>query len=250
VTDLCRLDGKTVVVLGASRGIGAATAIACADAGGEVVLLGRSWDDLARVAEVIDAAGGRAAIGSCDITSTTSINKAFGAVDKVDVLVNSAGVNTPEPFLTVREETFDRLFAVNIRGAFFCAQTAMRKMREARAGGTIVMISSQMGHVGAPLRTVYCASKHAMEGFTKALAVEAAPFGIRVVSIAPTFVRTEMTADQLDEPRIGAELLRQIPLGRFGTPEDVATAVVYAASPAGAMMTGSSLKLDGGWTAQ
>jgi NAD(P)-dependent dehydrogenase (short-subunit alcohol dehydrogenase family) len=250
VIDPFRLDGKTVVVLGASRGIGAASAIACAEAGAEVVLLGRSWDDLARVGELIERAGGQSAIGPCDITSVASIQKAFTSIGKIDVLVNSAGINAPEPFLTVHEDTFDRLFAVNVRGAFFCAQVALRKMREARAGGTIVMISSQMGHVGAPMRTVYCATKHAIEGFTKALAVEAASLGVRVVSIAPTFVRTEMTATQLDDPDIGPRLLEQIPQGRFGTPEDVAHAVVYAASPAAAMMTGSSLMLDGGWTAR
>jgi len=250
VIDPFRLDGKTVVVLGASRGIGAASALACAAAGAEVVLLGRSWDDLASVAGLIEQGGGSAAIGACDITSSASIDKAFAAIDNLDVLVNSVGTNAPESFLTVREETFDRLFAVNVRGAFFCAQAAVRKMREARAHGTIVMISSQMGHVGAPLRTVYCATKHAVEGFTKALAVEAAPLGIRVVSIAPTFVRTDMTATQLDDPDIGPQLLEQIPLARFGTPEDVANAVVYAASPAAGMMTGSSLMLDGGWTAK
>lgn len=245
-----RLDDRTVVVLGASGGIGAASAIACAQAGAEVVLLGRSWDELVKVAERIHQAGGQAAIGACDITSNVSIEKAFAAIDDVDVLVNSAGINLPQPFLAVDEETFDRLFAVNVRGAFFCAQAALRKMHAASAAGVIVMISSQMGHVGAPLRTVYCATKHAVEGLTKALAVEAAPLGVRVVSISPTFVRTDMTAAQLDDPEIGPQLLDQIPQGRFGTPEEVATAVVYAASPAAAMMTGSSLMLDGGWTAR
>ena len=123
-------------------------------------------------------------------------------------------------------------------------------MRDSRVPGVIVLISSQMGHVGAPLRTVYCATKHAIEGLTKALAVEAAPFGVRVVSICPTFVRTDMTAAQLHDPEIGPELLARIPIGRFGTPQDVASAVLYAASPAASMMTGSSLMLDGGWTAQ
>jgi NAD(P)-dependent dehydrogenase (short-subunit alcohol dehydrogenase family) len=250
VTDRFRLDGKTVVVIGASRGIGAATAIACADAGAEVVLLGRNQDDVQHVAGTIRHAGGQAATGSCDVTSIASIEAAFAAIERVDVLVNSAGINAPEPFLTVREETFERLFAVNVRGAFFSAQAAVAKMSEAGSGGTIVLISSQMGHVGAPLRTVYCATKHAIEGFTKALAVEVAPLGIRVVSIAPTFVRTKMTAAQLDDPVIGSALLEQIPQGQFGTPEDVASAAVYAASSAAARMTGSSLMLDGGWTAK
>jgi NAD(P)-dependent dehydrogenase (short-subunit alcohol dehydrogenase family) len=152
--------------------------------------------------------------------------------------------------MDVCEETFDRLVAVNVRGAFFVAQAAVHKMHRAGRGGAIVMISSQMGHVGARLRTVYCATKHAVEGLVKALAVECAPMGVRVVSIAPTFVRTDMTAAQLDDPQIGPQLLGQIPQGRFGTPDEVASAVVYAASPAAGMMTGSSLMLDGGWTAR
>jgi NAD(P)-dependent dehydrogenase (short-subunit alcohol dehydrogenase family) len=126
----------------------------------------------------------------------------------------------------------------------------VQAMRAAGAGGTIIMISSQMGHVGAAQRSVYCATKHAVEGLTRALAVELAPEGIRVLSIAPTFVRTAMTAGQLDDPDVGPALLEQIPLGRFGTAEEVAGAVVYAASPAAALMTGTSLVLDGGWTAR
>jgi NAD(P)-dependent dehydrogenase (short-subunit alcohol dehydrogenase family) len=246
-----RLDGKTVVVTGAGRGIGAACALACAQAGAHaVVLLGRSPDALAGVARRIEGCGGRASIAACDVTCTGSIRAAFDAVARVDVLVNSAGANQPEPFAEVREETFDRLFGLNVRGAFFATQAAVRVMRAAGAGGTIIMISSQMGHVGAAQRTVYCATKHAVEGLTRALAVELAPEGIRVLSIAPTFVRTAMTAAQLDDPDVGPELLGQIPLGRFGTVEEIAGAVVYAASPAAALMTGTSLVLDGGWTAR
>lgn len=245
-----RLDGQSVAVLGASRGIGAASALAVAEAGADVLLLGRHTEALEPVAEKIAATGGRACKLACDVTSKESIDQAFAKISRLDVLVNSAGINQPQPFLDVSEETFDRLFAVNVRGAFFAAQAALRKMGDPQVGGVIVLISSQMGHVGAPLRTVYCATKHAIEGLTKSLAVEAAPLGVRVVSISPTFVRTEMTAAQLDDPAVGPELRDRIPLGRFGTPEDVARAVVYAASPQAAMMTGSSLMLDGGWTAQ
>jgi NAD(P)-dependent dehydrogenase (short-subunit alcohol dehydrogenase family) len=245
-----RLDGRTVAVLGASRGIGAATAVALAEAGADVVLMGRDSDRLARVADDIAGDGCRASVVHCDVTSKASIDEAFASIDKLDVLVNSAGVNQPESFLEVTEDTFDQLFAINVRGAFFAAQAAVGKMKVSNVRGVIVLISSQMGHVGAPLRTVYCASKHAIEGLTKALAVEAAPLGVRVVSICPTFIRTEMTAAQLDDPDIGPGLLARIPYGRFGTPQDVASAVLYAASPAASMMTGSSLMLDGGWTAQ
>jgi NAD(P)-dependent dehydrogenase (short-subunit alcohol dehydrogenase family) len=245
-----RLDGKTIAVLGAGGGIGAASALALATAGAELLLLDRNTETLGRLAAEISAAGGSSSQMACDVTSAESIAQAFSAVDRLDVLVNSAGINQPQPFLDVTAETFDRIFAVNVRGAFFIAQAALRKMSDPQVPGVIVFISSQMGHVGAPLRTVYCASKHAIEGLTKALAIEAAPLGVRVVSIAPTFVRTEMTAAQLDDPETGPELLARIPQGRFGTAEEVASAVVFATSPAAAMMTGTSLMLDGGWTAQ
>jgi NAD(P)-dependent dehydrogenase (short-subunit alcohol dehydrogenase family) len=246
-----RLEGRVVVVTGASRGIGAASAIACSRAGARrVVLLGRDRARLDAVAARIADAGRWADVAPCDVTSTASIDRAFDGLDRVDVLVNGAGVNQPEPFEAVEPETFDRLFAVNVRGAFFASQAAVRRMRAAGSGGTIITISSQMGHVGAADRTVYCATKHAIEGMTKALAVELAPFGIRALSIAPTFVRTEMTATQLDDPEIGPRLLAQIPQGRFGNVDEVADAVVYAASPAAALLTGSSLLLDGGWTAR
>ena len=246
-----RLEGHVVVVTGASRGIGAGCAIACSRAGARrVVLLGRDRARLDAVAARIADAGRWADVAPCDVTSTASIERAFDGLDRVDVLVNGAGVNEPEPFEAVEAETFDCLFAVNVRGAFFATQAAVRRMRAAGSGGTIITISSQMGHVGAVDRTVYCATKHAIEGMTKALAVELAPFGIRALSIAPTFVRTEMTATQLDDPEIGPRLLAQIPQGRFGSVEEVADAVVYAASPAAALLTGSSLLLDGGWTAR
>jgi NAD(P)-dependent dehydrogenase (short-subunit alcohol dehydrogenase family) len=245
------LHGNTVAVTGASRGIGAACAVACAEAGaGSVVLLGRSLDALDAVARKVEDAGSEAVVTWCDVTSVESVWQAFAALPRVDVLINSAGGNRPEPFAEVSESTFDALFALNVRGAFFATQAVVRAMRRSGDGGTIINISSQMGHVGAANRTVYCATKHAVEGMTKALAVELAPEGIRVLSIAPTFVRTAMTSAQLDDPVVGAQLLAQIPQGRFGTTEDVASAAVYAASPAASLMTGTSLVLDGGWTAR
>lgn len=243
------LAGKAVVITGASRGIGAACAIACAEAGARLVtLLGRSREALSRVAGQVQKSGADAAIVACDVTSTSSLEQAFSTVDRVDVLIISAGGNQPEPFLDVTRETFDGLFSLNVRAAFFAAQAATRKMIESGAGGTIVMISSQMGHVGAANRTVYCATKHAVEGLTKALAVELAGAGIRAVSVAPTFIRTDMTAAWLDDHEVGPALLSEIPRGRFGTVEEVASAVVFAA--AADLMTGSSLIVDGGWTAK
>ena len=177
-----------------------------------------------------------------DVSSVVAVGEAFAGLERVDVLINSAGVNRPTRFDQVDEQTFDELFALNVKGAFFLARAAVKLMRKHEDGGTIVTISSQMGHVGAPLRSVYCATKHAVEGMTKALAVELAPLGIRVLTIAPTFVR--------DDPEIGPALLEQIPRGRFRTVEEIAGAVVYAASPAASLMTGTSLVLDGGWTAR
>jgi NAD(P)-dependent dehydrogenase (short-subunit alcohol dehydrogenase family) len=242
------LAGKTVLVTGGSRGIGAACALRCASAGAaRVVVLGRSFSELQQVAAQIDAAGVSSEAVQCDVTDTGRLRKAIRAVGQIDVLIASAGANRPQPFLDVEEETYDWLFDLNVRASFFAAQAAARQMHE---GGSIVLLSSQMGHVGARLRSVYCATKHAIEGLTKALAVELASAGIRVVSVAPTFVRTEMTAAQLDDPVVGAALLAQIPAGRFASVQEIAEAVLFAASPAASLMTGTSLIIDGGWTAQ
>lgn len=244
------LDGMAVAVVGASRGIGAGAAVACAAAGAETVaLMGRTEAGLEAVAERVAAAGAEPSVRRCDVTATAEIEAAFAALPAVDAVVIAAGGNQPEPFAAVTPETFDRLFALNVRGAFFAAQAAVARM-PAERGGAVVFVSSQMGHVGAPDRTVYCATKHALEGLTKAMAVELAPRRIRVVSVAPTFVRTEMTAGQLDDPEVGPALLGRIPSGRFGSVEEVAAAIVYAASPAAGLLTGTSLVIDGGWTAQ
>jgi NAD(P)-dependent dehydrogenase (short-subunit alcohol dehydrogenase family) len=164
--------------------------------------------------------------------------------------VNAAGTNIPEPFLDVDEAAFDALVAVNMKGTFLAAQAAARRMVAAGNGGAIVNLSSQMGHVGAARRSVYCATKHAVEGLTKALAVELAPHGIRVNAVAPTFVETPLTAPFLADDAFRAEVLDHIPLGRIGTVADVAGAVVFLASPAAALITGASLLVDGGWTAR
>jgi NAD(P)-dependent dehydrogenase (short-subunit alcohol dehydrogenase family) len=242
------LAGRTVLVTGSSRGIGAACAMRCAQAGARrVVVLGRSLPELTQVAERVRAAGAQGEPVQCDVTDTARLRKAIRATGQIDVLIVSAGANRPQPFLDVEEQTYDQLFDLNVRAAFFAAQATARQMT---AGGAIVFVSSQMGHVGARLRSVYCATKHAIEGLTKALAVELAQSGIRVVSVAPTFVATAMTAAQLEDPAIGPELLSRIPAGRFATVEEVAEAVLFAASGAAPLMTGTSLILDGGWTAQ
>jgi NAD(P)-dependent dehydrogenase (short-subunit alcohol dehydrogenase family) len=166
------------------------------------------------------------------------------------VLINCAGANHPEPLLDVEPARFEWLWRLNVQAPYFASQAAVRGMLAANHPGVIVNITSQMGHVGAPLRTVYCTTKHALEGMTKAMATELAPSQIRVVAVAPTFTRTEMTEAQLSDPTLGARLLAEIPIGRFGEPEDTADAVVFLASAQARMITGESLKVDGGWTAK
>jgi NAD(P)-dependent dehydrogenase (short-subunit alcohol dehydrogenase family) len=241
----------SVLVAGASRGIGAATALAFAGSGAErVTIAGRTEQDLARVADRVRGAGARCDVAVCDLTEAAGRAVALDCAGAPDVVVYSAGTNLPQPLEDVSEESFDMLFALNVRAGYFLAQGAAARMRAAGRGGCIVFVSSQMGHVGALHRTVYCATKHAVEGMVKAMALELAPSDIRVVSVAPTFVHTEMTAAQLDDPEVGRRLLEQIPLGRFATADEVAGTVVWAASPAASMLTGTSLVVDGGWTAR
>ena len=249
-----RLDGRTALVTGAGRGIGRASAIALAHAGAEVWLAARTPSDLDAAAAEINAAGGRAHVMVCDVTDAVAVNRAIAALPSLDVLVNNAGMNIPQPFVDVSEDNLDRVLNLNIRAMFITAQAAVKKMLETSArksrGGSVINITSQMGHVGAPTRTVYCLTKHAIEGFTKALAVELAPQNIRVNSIAPTFLETPMTAPMFAKPEFAKWVMDRIPLGRLGQLDEVAAAVVFVASDAASLMTGTSLVIDGGWTAQ
>jgi len=236
-------------VTGAGRGIGRATALALAAAGAELVLVSRTPSELDDVAREIISGGGWARALTLDVTRSDAVRDAFAGLDRLDILVNNAGVNRPQPFLEVDEPTLDLLLGLNVRAAFIVAQAAARLM-VARGGGVIINVSSQMGHVGSERdRTVYVMTKHALEGLTKAMAVELAPKGVRVVSIAPTFIETPLSKPFLDNPDMRKWVLDRIPLGRIGTVEDVAAAVVFLASPAAALVTGSSLLVDGGWTA-
>jgi NAD(P)-dependent dehydrogenase (short-subunit alcohol dehydrogenase family) len=240
-----------VLVAGAGRGIGAGIAVAFARAGSErVAVVGRTTAELEQVAQEVEAAGAVALVLTCDVTQSDDRARAVASVGELDALVYCAGTNSPGPFVDVTEETYDRIFDVNVRAGFFLAQDVARGMLGRGAPARIVFVSSQMGHVGAADRAVYCASKHAVEGLVKSLAVELAPARIGVVSVAPTFVRTALTSAQLDDPEISAGLLAQIPAGRFATVDEVAEAVVWAASPGAAMVTGSSIRVDGGWTAR
>lgn len=245
-----RLDGRRALVTGASRGIGRATAEALAAAGAAVVLAARAEAELAEGAEAIRASGGRAEVLALDVTDIDAVRARLAATGPYDILVNNAGINRPKPFLEMDEESFDALYDVNVRAAYFVAQAVARGMVDAGRGGVIVNVSSQMGVVGGRNRTVYCGTKHAVEGMTKAMALELAPHGIRVVTVAPTFVETALAAKAFADPATRADILARIPLGRPVTVEEVAAAVVYLCSPAAAMVTGTHLLVDGGWTAQ
>jgi NAD(P)-dependent dehydrogenase (short-subunit alcohol dehydrogenase family) len=249
-----RLDGRVALVTGAGRGIGRSVAIAFAQSGAEVWLVSRTQSELDQLAAEIRASGGRAQAAACDVTDAPAVNRMVAALPSLDILVNNAGMNMPEPFVNVTEERLDRVLNLNVRSMFVVAQAATRKMLEAperkTRGGAIVNISSQMGHVGAENRSVYCMTKHAIEGLTKALGVELAPMNIRVNSVAPTFVETPMTAPMFAKGEFSKWVHDRIPLGRLGQLDEVVSAVLFAASPAASLMTGTSLIIDGGWTAR
>jgi NAD(P)-dependent dehydrogenase (short-subunit alcohol dehydrogenase family) len=248
-----RLDGKIALVTGAGRGLGRGIALALAQAGAELLLNSRSPTELDAVAAEIAAAGGKATPLPFDVTDSAALRTAFAGIaqdfGRLDILVNNAGGNRPQPFLEVDEATLDRLVDLNVRALFLTAQAGARLMVE-NGGGVIINMSSQMGHVGSELnRTVYVMTKHAVEGLTKAMAAELGPKGVRVASIAPTFIKTPLTEPFFQDPGFSKWVHDRIPLGRLGTVDEVAQAVVFLASPAAGLVTGSSLLVDGGWTA-
>jgi NAD(P)-dependent dehydrogenase (short-subunit alcohol dehydrogenase family) len=243
------LDNRVALVTGAGRGIGRACALALAGEGADIVALSRSSSELEVLARAVRKLGRRASPVVCDVTDSARVRGVIEDLPRLDVLVASAGTNVPEPLLDVSDERLDALLDLNVRATFVVLQAAARRMLDG-AGGSIVVISSQMGHVGAPERSVYCTTKHAVEGLVKAAAVELAPRGVRVNSVAPTYVETSMTAPFLADGAFRAEVESRIPLGRLGRVEDVTGAVLYLASEAAALVTGTSLLVDGGWTAQ
>jgi NAD(P)-dependent dehydrogenase (short-subunit alcohol dehydrogenase family) len=249
-TPSLRLDGRRALVTGGGRGIGLAAAAAMAQAGAHVVLVARTAAEIEAAAAEIRTEGGSAEPLVLDVTDLASVRAAIAAQAPCDVLVNNAGTNRPAPFLDVTEQDYDAVTNLNQRAAFFVAQAVAQRMVQAGIRGSIIHISSQMGHVGGGRRTVYCMSKHGVEGLTKAMAIDLAPHGIRVNTIGPTFIDTPLTRPFWDDKAFHADVLRRIKLGRLGTVEDLMGAVVFLASDAAALVTGTSLLVDGGWTAE
>lgn len=238
------LDGKRILVTGAGRGIGRCCAEVCARLGAEVIAVARTASDLETLAD--DKGALRAWVG--DVTSDAILGRIQG-LERLDGLVNNAGTNRVGPMVGQSVENLDAVLTLNVRAVYRVAQAAIQPLRRA-GGGSVVNMSSQMGHVGSPGRTLYCMSKHAVEGLTKAMAVELAEEGIRVNSVAPTFVRTPLTEPMLEDPAFADFVMNMIPMKRLATPEDVANACIYLLSELSGSTTGSSLLVDGGWTAR
>ncbi|MCJ8141844.1 SDR family oxidoreductase [Ancylobacter sp. A5.8] len=238
-----RLEGKTALVTGAGRGIGRATALALAEAGAKVIAVARTQADLDELAQ---QGHGRIEPWATDVRDEAFLTR-IEAMPGLDILVNNAGGNRPKLMADVDDEALDWMIDLNIRSVYRVARAAVRAMGK---GGVIVNMSSQMGHVGSPKRTVYCMTKHAVEGLTKAMAVELAPRGIRVVSIAPTFVMTPMTHGMFEDEEFRRFVYDMVPLNDLPTPEDIAEGILFLVSPGARFITGDSLRVDGGWTAR
>ncbi len=243
------LHGKHALVTGASSGIGLGCASALAAAGARITMIARGAARLEEACAAIMETGGKAAAQPLDIADIAAMKDFIAAQGPFDVLVNAAGTARHSPALDTTEADFDAVAAVNIKAAYFAAQAVAQGLMASGKPGSIIQISSQMGHVGGLDRAVYCATKHAVEGMTKAMAMEWGPHGIRVNTICPTFILTPLTKATFDNPERRAWIESKIKLGRVGTVEDIMGAVLYLASDASSLVTGTALKVDGGWTA-
>lgn len=244
-----RIDGRRALVTGAGRGIGLAAAAALAQAGAEVTLAARSEPELREACAQIRAEGGRCSHLVLDVTDAKAVEAALSAAGPFQILVNNAGLNRPKLLVDVEDADIDAVFDLNVKAAFYVTRSVARGLLAAGLPGSIVNVSSQMGVVGSPRRSLYCASKHAMEGMTKALAWELGHANIRVNTVCPTFIETAMTAGMFADPAFRAWVVERIALGRLGRVEEIMGAIVFLASDASSLMTGSALMLDGGWSA-
>ncbi|HEY8577730.1 MAG TPA: SDR family oxidoreductase [Devosia sp.] len=245
-----RLDGKRALVTGGTRGIGLGAAVALAEAGAAVTIAARTASDIEAVVNEMAEAGFTAEGVALDITDSETVKAFVGDVEPFDILVNSAGTARHSTFGDITPENYHAVMDVNLAATIFVSQAVVGKLLAAGKPGSIIHISSQMGHVGGPNRAVYAASKHAVEGLTKAMAIELGPYNIRVNTVCPTFVETELTARNLSDPDFRSWVLSKIKLGRLGRVEDLMGPMVFLASDAAALITGTSLLVDGGWTAE
>ena len=248
------LKNKVALVTGAGKGIGRACSIALAEAGADLILISRTEKDLNNVSKIIKKFKSKCSAFTCDVTSYNQVKKIINKQKKIDILVNNAGTNIPEHFTKVRKKNMEYMVKLNTVATFNLAQLCTLKMLEAKnrkkIGGSIINISSQMGHVGGKIRSVYNMTKFGLEGLTKGMAVDLAKNNIRVNTVCPTFVSTQMTKRSFSNKKLKREIINNIPLGRVAEVSDVATAVAFLASNASSMITGTSILVDGGWTAK
>ena len=245
---------KVALITGAGKGIGKACAIALAEAGAHVIIISRTEKDLIEVQKIIRKLKRKCTYFVCDVTNIDEIKKIFTKISKLDILINNAGTNRPEFFTEIKRKDMSEVVDLNIKASFDIAQLSTKLMLKSKnrkkIGGSIINLSSQLGKVGAPLRSVYNMTKFGIEGLTKGMAIDLAKYNIRVNSICPTFVETPMVKKFFKNKDFKKSVIKNIPLGKVATESDIATAVVYLASDASSMMTGSSLVIDGGWTAK
>jgi NAD(P)-dependent dehydrogenase (short-subunit alcohol dehydrogenase family) len=244
-----KVDGRRALVTGGSRGLGLAAAAALAQSGASVTLVARSEPDLIEAAAAIRQAGGDCDYLALDITDSKAVAAAIAAREPFQILVNSAGMNRPKLLVDMPDDDLDTVLALNVKATFYVTREVARGLMAAKTGGSIINVSSQMGHVGSPRRALYCATKHAIEGMTKSLAWELGPSNIRVNTICPTFIETAMTASMLAEPEFRNWVESKNALGRVGTADEIMGAILFLASDASSLVTGSALMIDGGWTA-